>query len=217
LVEQSSQGTFIPEGHHDILATAIGRPEHPRCMRAVGSGVGIHQYFGDSSSQSLWTHSAEYEEKLTQRKTEQITERVMRQFEQHFGGHGNAPQLIPQPKPFVPPTGRSRKGSCSCPAVPGDDADNTHRCELYVLHGIGKTLVPCGTKFEATTVLHGMELADDEVKVTVEEVIIPDALVPVPIDEVYTVAHAFQSFLTWPKDLVGSISDPSVWIPKLTL
>ena len=189
----------------------------PERVRAAGSGVGIRQFFGGSSSQSSWTHSAEYEEKLTQRLTEQITERVMRQFEQHFGGHGNPPQLIPQAEPFVPPTGRSKKGSCSGPAVPGDDADNTHRCELYVLHGTGKTLVARGTKFEAATILHGMELADDEVKVTVEEVIIPDALVPVPTDEVYTVAQAFQSFLAWPKDLVGSISDPSVWIPKLTL
>ena len=91
----------------------------------------------------------------------------------------------------MPPTGRSRKGSCSGPAIPGDDAENTHRCELYVLHGRWKTLVARGTKFEAATVLHDMELANDEVKVTVEEVIIPDALVPVPTDEVYTVALAF--------------------------
>ncbi|WVY93816.1 hypothetical protein V8G54_032904 [Vigna mungo] len=28
LVEQSTQGTFIPEGREDILAVAIGRPEH---------------------------------------------------------------------------------------------------------------------------------------------------------------------------------------------
>ena len=51
----------------------------------------FRQFFGGSSSQSSWTHSAEYEEKLTQRLTEQITESVMRQFEQHFGGHGNLP------------------------------------------------------------------------------------------------------------------------------
>jgi len=39
-------------------------------VRAVGAGVGIRQYFGGSSSQSSWTHSVEYEEKLTQRLTE---------------------------------------------------------------------------------------------------------------------------------------------------
>ena len=78
-------------------------------------------------------------------------------------------------------------------------------------------MVARGTVFEAATVLHGMELTEDEVKVSVEEVVIPDALVPVPTDEVYTVAQAFQSFLAWPKDLVGSISDPPVWTPKPTL
>jgi len=78
LVEQSSQGTFIPEGRHDILATAIGRPEHLGRVRVAGSGVDIRQFFGGYSSQSSWTHNAEYEEKLTQRLTEQITERVMR-------------------------------------------------------------------------------------------------------------------------------------------
>ena len=68
-------------------------------------------------------------------------------------------------------TGRSRKGSCSAPAVPGDDADDAHLCELYVLHGTGKTLMARGTVFETATILHGMELTNDEVKVTVEEVI----------------------------------------------
>jgi len=52
-------------------------------------------------------------------------------------------------------------------------------------------LVACGKVFEAATVLHGMQLAEDEVKVTVEEVLMPFALVPMPTDEVYTVAQAF--------------------------
>jgi len=30
----------------------------------------------------------------------------------------------------------------------------------------------------------------------------PSALVPMPTDEVYTVAQAFQCFLAWPRDLV---------------
>ena len=60
------QGTFTAEGQHDILATTIGRPEHPRLVRAVGSKVGIHQYFCGSSRQSSWTYSTEYEEKLKQ-------------------------------------------------------------------------------------------------------------------------------------------------------
>ena len=105
-------------------------------------------------------------------------------------------------------TGRSRKGSCSTPVVPRDDTDDAHPCDLYVLHGTRRALVAHGTIFEATTILHRMELVEDEVKVMVEEVLVPDALVFVPTNEVHIVAQAFQSFLTWPRDLVGSISDP---------
>ncbi|KOM26302.1 hypothetical protein LR48_Vigan252s001400 [Vigna angularis] len=39
LVEQSSQGQFTPEGRQDILAAAIGRPEHPGRVRAAGPGT----------------------------------------------------------------------------------------------------------------------------------------------------------------------------------
>jgi len=80
--------------------------------------------------------------------------------------------------------------------------DDTHPCQLYIWDGIEKTLVARGKVFEVATVLHGMELLEDEVKVTVEEVLMPYALVLVPTDEVYTVAQAFQCFLAWPRDLV---------------
>ncbi|WJX51306.1 hypothetical protein P8452_37514 [Trifolium repens] len=29
LVQKTSEGTFVPQGRHDILREAIGRPEHP--------------------------------------------------------------------------------------------------------------------------------------------------------------------------------------------
>jgi len=109
-------------------------------------------------------------------------------------------------------TGRSGKGSCSAP--PGDDMDDTHPCHLYIWDGTKKTLVARGKLFEATTVLHGMELSEDEVKVTVEEVLMSFALVLVPTDEVYTVAQAFQCFLAWPRDLV--VTNPSVQTLKPT-
>ena len=90
----------------------------------------------------------------------------------------------------------------------------THPCQLYIWDGTKKTLVAHGKVFEAATVLHGMELSEDEVKVTVEEVLMSYALVPVPTDEVYTVAQAFQCFLAWPRDLV--VTDPPVQTLKAT-
>ena len=46
LVEQSSQGNFVSQGHRDILTIAIGTEEHPGRVRTAGFGVGVRQYFG---------------------------------------------------------------------------------------------------------------------------------------------------------------------------
>jgi len=46
LVEESSQGNFVPEGRQDILVEAIGRPTHCGHVRATGKRVGIKLYFG---------------------------------------------------------------------------------------------------------------------------------------------------------------------------
>jgi len=92
--------------------------------------------------------------------------------------------------------------------------DDIHPCQLYIWDGTEKTLVARGKVFEAAIVLHGMELLEDEVKVTVEEVLMPYALVLVPTDEVYIVAQAFQCFLAWPRDLV--VTDSPVQTLKPT-
>ena len=110
---------------------------------------------------------------------------------------------------------RSRNESCSAPLIPGDDMNKTHSCQLYIWDGTRKTLVARGKVFEAATILHGMELPEDEVKVTVDEVLVLFALVPVPTYEVYTMTHAFQCFLAWPRDLVDS--DPLVQTLKPTI
>ncbi|KAH1210353.1 hypothetical protein GmHk_15G044688 [Glycine max] len=44
--EQATQGSFIPHGRQDVLAAAIGRPEHPGRVRGIGADVTIKQYFG---------------------------------------------------------------------------------------------------------------------------------------------------------------------------
>jgi len=48
LEEQASQGSFVPYGCQDVLIAAIGRPKHPGCVRVVGAGVTIKQYFGST-------------------------------------------------------------------------------------------------------------------------------------------------------------------------
>ncbi|KAL3618843.1 hypothetical protein CASFOL_037291 [Castilleja foliolosa] len=43
---------------------------------------------------------------------------------------------------------------------------------------------------------------DDQVRVTVEEVLVADALVPIPTEEVTTVGEASGQFIAWPRRLV---------------
>jgi len=43
--EQPTQGSFVLRGRQDVLTAAIGRPEHPRRVRAAGVGVTTKQYF----------------------------------------------------------------------------------------------------------------------------------------------------------------------------
>jgi len=52
LVEQSSQGNFVPQNRQDILVEAVGRPEDPGCVRTVAKGVGVKHYFGVSPRHS---------------------------------------------------------------------------------------------------------------------------------------------------------------------
>jgi len=104
LVEQSSQGGFIPEGRHDILAAEFGRPDHPGRVCGAGSGVGIHQFFGSSSRQSLCSHGADYEKRMKEMITTQVRQELMCPFE-HYGIRLLMDPL-PELDPFVPPTGK---------------------------------------------------------------------------------------------------------------
>ena len=56
-MKQSFQGSFVIQGRHDILTTALGIKEHPDRVRTAGYGVGVRQYFGSaprsSSSQNV--------------------------------------------------------------------------------------------------------------------------------------------------------------------
>ncbi|KOM57747.1 hypothetical protein LR48_Vigan11g078000 [Vigna angularis] len=69
-------------------------------------------------------------------------------------------------------------------------------------------LVGRGTIYEVATVVHGMELGEDEVKVTVDEVVVPKVFVLVPTAEFITIAPTFKCFAAWPRHLVGVVSYP---------
>ncbi|KAH1197875.1 hypothetical protein GmHk_18G051554 [Glycine max] len=70
LEEQASQDSFVPHGRQDVLTAAIGRPEHPGRVRAIGVGVTIKQYFGLAPQTSRISSSMAPEE------LEQLTQQI---------------------------------------------------------------------------------------------------------------------------------------------
>jgi len=68
LVEQSTQGSFVPQGRQDILTIALGTEEHPGRVRTAGYGVGVRQYFGNYQRQNT-TQTAP----ITPKMMEQLT------------------------------------------------------------------------------------------------------------------------------------------------
>ncbi|KAH1246920.1 hypothetical protein GmHk_06G016915 [Glycine max] len=125
--EQAAQGSYVPHGRQDVLAAAIGRPEHPERVRAAGAGVTIKQYFGSAPRTSRSASSLPPDElqQLTQQIRDQleesITEKVTRQVMASFNQLQSQMQsqgLVVPPKPLVGPSGPrvSTKGSCVDPS-----------------------------------------------------------------------------------------------------
>jgi len=102
-------------------------------------------------------------------------------------------QLCAYPiQPVVSPTPNSTKGSYAAPTISGEDIiGQTKQCELLVAGDMLPQVVAIGKVYEETTTLHNVPLSPDVAKVTVERVQVPDARVPLPLDEVTTVADAF--------------------------
>ncbi|CAH9098490.1 unnamed protein product [Cuscuta europaea] len=88
LEQEENQGTFVPLGRDDILTTAIGRPEHPGRVRAVGAGVGIREVFPNTGRQrntspALTKHDVDLIKKeVRDEVTQEVTENLSKMFDQ---------------------------------------------------------------------------------------------------------------------------------------
>ncbi|KAH1233753.1 hypothetical protein GmHk_09G026124 [Glycine max] len=223
--EQATQGLFVPHGHQDVLAAAIGRPEHPGCVRGTGAGVTIKQYFGSAPRTSRSASSLPLDElhQLTQQIRDQlevsITEKVMRQVMasfSHLQSQMQSQGLAVPPEPLVGPGPSgprvSTKESCVDPSGNDPETSDSDRCGLYIEADHAR-LVAIGRVYEGSTIVHNTPLLPGQVKVSVEEVRDADAPVPVPTDEVSLVGQALHTFLAWPTHLVKSLSQQVVVSP----
>ncbi|KAH1221555.1 hypothetical protein GmHk_12G034941 [Glycine max] len=201
--EQATQGSFVPHGRQDVLAAAIGHPEHPGRVHAAGAGVTIKQYFGSAP----WTsHSAS---SLPPDELQQLTQQIRDQLEESITEKVTRQGLAVPPKPLVGPGPSgprvSTKGSCVDPSGNDPETGDSDRCGLYI-EADPVRLVAMGRVYEGSTLVHNTPLLSGQVKVSVEEVTDADAPVPVPTDEVFLVAQALHTFLAWPTHLVKSLS-----------
>ncbi|KAL5153139.1 hypothetical protein HKD37_19G052742 [Glycine soja] len=214
--EQATQGSFVPHGRQDVLAAAIGRPEHPGRVRAAGAGVTIKQYFGSAPRTSRSASSLPPDElqQLTQQIRDQleesITEKVTRQVMASFSQLQSQMQSQAPPEPLVGPGPSgprvSTKGSCVDPSGNDPETGDSDRCGLYIEADPAR-LVVVGRVYKGSTLVHNIPLLPGQVKVSVDEVKDADAAVPVPTAEVSLVGQALHTFLAWPTHLIKSLSN----------
>ncbi|KAL5128615.1 hypothetical protein HKD37_14G040828 [Glycine soja] len=212
--EQATQGSFFPHGRQDVLAAAIGRPEHPGRVRATGAGVTIKQYFGLAPRMSRNASSLPTDElqQLTQQIRDQleesITEKVTRQVMASFSQLQSQMQSQGPLEPLVGPGPSdprvSTKGSCVDPSGNDPETGDSDRCSFYIEADHAR-LVAVGRVYEGSTLVHNTPLLSGQVKVSVDEVKDADAPVPIPTDEVSLVGQALHTFLAWPTHLVKSL------------
>ncbi|KAL5191612.1 hypothetical protein HKD37_04G010868 [Glycine soja] len=214
--EQATQGSFVPHGRQDVLAAAIGRPEHPGRVRAAGAGVTIKQYFGSApwTSRSASSLPPDELQQLTQQIRDQleesITEKVTRQVMASFSQLQSQMQSQGPPEPLVGPGPSgprvSTKGSCVDPSRNDPETGDSDRCGLYIEADPAR-LVAVGRVYEGSTLVHNTPLLSGQVKVSVDEVKDADVAVPVPTAEVSLVGQALHTFLAWPTHLIKSLSN----------
>ncbi|KAL5162386.1 hypothetical protein HKD37_07G019514 [Glycine soja] len=202
--EQATQGSFVPHGRQDVLAAAIGRPEHPGCVRAVGAGVTIKQYFGSAP----WTsHSAS---SLPPDELQQLTQQIRDQLEESITKKVTR-QGPPEPLVGPGPSGPwvSTKGSCVDPSGNDPETGDSDRCGLYI-EADPVRLVAMERVYEGSTLIHNTPLLPSQVKVSVDEVKDAHAAVPVPTAEVSLVGQTLHIFLALPTHLIKSLSNQVV-------
>ncbi|KAL3638209.1 Proteasome subunit beta type-3 [Castilleja foliolosa] len=204
LQQEQSSDSFTPSGRNDLLAVAIGKPDHPSRVRGVGKGYTVWTYFGKQERAADGMVSREEvasiiaEMKASMQAEMQANLRAeMKMILSSQASSGADPET---------PLGMSAKGSCAPETNASDQQDGHVRnevgdCELYV-EDPHKRLVAYGRIHELGSQIHHRKMNEGEVRVSVERVVVGDALVPIPTQEVTKVGEAPNQFIAWPRRLV---------------
>lgn len=223
LESQISDGSWTPQGHDDILSSALGTKEHGGRVSGVGGSVKIKDVFGSGKNKHNGVVSVDELAKITQ----EITKKVQKEFEEKMNdmmnskleGIFNQLKQIGVSLPDDIGTSKNEVIRRSCQSVDREDHFSDLKiptlCSLWVLHSEkGRVVVARGTIFpsnsQGSTMLHNKPIAPHNVKVSVDDVVAEYQLnpLPVPCEEHATVGNAAGSFVQWPKDLVTLGQDP---------
>ncbi|KAH1215358.1 hypothetical protein GmHk_13G036513 [Glycine max] len=165
--EQATQGSFVPQGRQDVLAAAIGRPEHPGRVRGIGAGTS--RSASSLPPDELHQLTQQIRDQLEESITEKVTRQVMASFS-HLQSQMQSQGLAVPPEPLVGPGPSgprvSTKGSYVDPSGNDPETGDSDRCGLYIKADPAR-LVAIERVYEGSTVVHNTPLLLGQVKVVV--------------------------------------------------
>ncbi|KAL3652129.1 Proteasome subunit beta type-3 [Castilleja foliolosa] len=200
LEQEQSSGSFTPSGRNDILTVAIGKPDHPSRVRGVGKGYTVRTYFGKREHAADGMVSREEVAAIITEMKAEMQANLRAEMKMILSSKATSAAAEPDT-----PVGMSGKGSCEPELMPSDQQEevgkNVGDCELYV-EDPHRRLVAYARIHQLGSNLHNRKMNDDQVRVTVNQVLVADALVPLPTEEVTTVGETPNQFIAWPRRLV---------------
>ncbi|KAL3652673.1 Proteasome subunit beta type-3 [Castilleja foliolosa] len=198
LEQEQSSGSLKPSGRNDILTVAIGKPDHPSRVRGVGKGYTVRTYFGKKEHAADGMVSREEVAAIIAEMKAEMQANLRAEMKMILSSEATSAAADPDT-----PVGMSGKGSCEPELRPSDEhvGNKVGDCELFV-EDPHKRLVAYARIHQLGSNLHNIKMNDDQVRVTVEQVLVADALVPFPTEEVATVGEASGTFIAWPRRLV---------------
>ncbi|KAL3643464.1 Proteasome subunit beta type-3 [Castilleja foliolosa] len=218
LEQEASSGSFTPTGRNDILAVAIGKPDHPSRVRGVGTGYTVRTYFGKQGHSTDGMVSREEVAAIVADMKAQMQAEMRAEMMMIMSSQATS-AAEPQT-----PVNNSAKGSCAAEVMPSEQHDehvgnDVGDYALYV-EDPQKRLVAYGRIHELGSNIHHRKMKDDEVRVSVERVVVADAVVPFPTEEVEKVGEALNQFISWPRRLVvqnvKQVISQRVLFPKMS-
>ncbi|XP_028801575.1 uncharacterized protein LOC114757798 [Neltuma alba] len=179
----------------DILATAIGKPDHPRRVRGEGRTVGLTQYFGQTSRASLRSQptdemiaklrdqvrdelQSELEVKIEAQLRQSLRKELMAELRDEMKSIVSSMQIgtvqqqcTPQDSPVFPST----KNSCNPPGALGEHDPSSPtldfgqpcclRLEVPRMRVVADALL-----YNQGSTIHHQHIQEDQVRVTVTTV-----------------------------------------------